>query len=317
MKCKNCGAEIGNSKFCEYCGSQITVEMQKEQEQLNKSGCPKCGSSNIRFVRETQGETRGKKETQINWVTTGICNDCGHTWQTQDVPKKRKTWLWVLGWIFIFPLPLTIILIRKKDMNNILKYALIAIAWIAYLAISISAGVNNSDRDANTKAEAIPSTTAVASSETESKETKSKIGSETESFVNSINTKSTIKLSFKGSFEPQDKNSGHYRTEFRLAAYNDAIGNSYDYNGKTVDLIERKGVFDEKPVLRLYANDISLDECCTIVESSVNFFDPELSQKDISEIITHLKEEKSVNGYYKGNVSILYNGDLMIKSAND
>lgn len=227
-------------------------------------------------------------------------------------------------------MPLTIILIRKKDMNNILKYFLIAIAWIAYLAIFISAGVNNSDRDANTKVEAIPSTTAVESSETESKETKSKIGSETESkettseigsetesFVNYFNTKSTKKLSLKGSFEPQDKNSGHYRTEFRLAAYNDAIGNSYDYNGKTVDLIERKGVFDEKPVLRLYTNDISLDECCTIVESSVNFFDQELSQKDISEIITHLKEEKSVNGYYKGNVSILYNGDLMIKSAND
>ncbi len=51
MKCANCGAEIPNtSNFCEYCGSQISVEMKKEQEQLKKEGCPKCGSSNIAFT---------------------------------------------------------------------------------------------------------------------------------------------------------------------------------------------------------------------------------------------------------------------------
>lgn len=53
MKCSNCGGEIeNNAKFCTFCGSQITVEMQKEREQLNKSGCPKCGSTNVTFNRE-------------------------------------------------------------------------------------------------------------------------------------------------------------------------------------------------------------------------------------------------------------------------
>ena len=34
MKCPNCGGEIeNNAKFCTFCGSQITVEMQKEREQ--------------------------------------------------------------------------------------------------------------------------------------------------------------------------------------------------------------------------------------------------------------------------------------------
>ena len=33
MKCPNCGGEIeNNAKFCTFCGSQITVEMQKERE---------------------------------------------------------------------------------------------------------------------------------------------------------------------------------------------------------------------------------------------------------------------------------------------
>ena len=52
MKCPNCGAEIGNNQICEFCGSQITLAMKKAQEQLNKKGCPKCGSSNISFNRE-------------------------------------------------------------------------------------------------------------------------------------------------------------------------------------------------------------------------------------------------------------------------
>ena len=66
MKCPNCGGEIeNNAKFCTFCGSQITVEMQKEREQLNKSGCPKCGSTNVTFNREKQGELKGKNGTVV------------------------------------------------------------------------------------------------------------------------------------------------------------------------------------------------------------------------------------------------------------
>ena len=54
--------------------------------------------------------------------------------------KKRRTWLWVLGWIFVFPLPLTILLLRKKDMKPSLKIGLITAAWILYLIIIALAG---------------------------------------------------------------------------------------------------------------------------------------------------------------------------------
>jgi DNA-directed RNA polymerase subunit RPC12/RpoP len=56
MKCPYCGGEIKGER-CEYCGSRISFEMRKELEQLNKKGCPKCGSSNISFSREQEGET--------------------------------------------------------------------------------------------------------------------------------------------------------------------------------------------------------------------------------------------------------------------
>ena len=203
MKCQNCGAEINNSKYCEFCGSQITADMQKEQELLNKSACPKCGSTNIKFAREKIGESKGKRGTQIIRTTTGVCNDCGYTWQTQDAPKKKKIWLWVLGWIFIFPVPLTIILLRKKDMNSILKYGIIAVAWIVYLAIGFSGGVNNAD---NTTMDPTAETSVISS--TEDKQTTTEITT-----AQITETKNTIEII--------DGEKGEYGKEITMSAGTD------------------------------------------------------------------------------------------------
>ena len=138
MKCPNCGAE-GNGTICEYCGSELRAEKKTGEV------CSRCGSTNIAFRRENHGEVRGKKSKQVVHRTVGYCKDCGNTWYAaEDTPKKRKTWLWVLGWIFIFPLPLTILLLRKKNMKPVLKYAIIAVAWLIYLLFALSG--NSSDK---------------------------------------------------------------------------------------------------------------------------------------------------------------------------
>lgn len=90
MKCKNCGAEIiDKSNFCEFCGSQISADMKKEQEYLNKKVCPNCSSSNVNYTRENQGELNGKKSKRILYRTVGVCNDCGFTWYA-DVNSKKS-----------------------------------------------------------------------------------------------------------------------------------------------------------------------------------------------------------------------------------
>lgn len=58
----------------------------------------------------------------------------------QEPPKKRKTWLWVLGWICIFPVPLTIIMLDKEDMSKKARYSIIAAGWILYLLIGLGGG---------------------------------------------------------------------------------------------------------------------------------------------------------------------------------
>ncbi|MBR2520982.1 MAG: hypothetical protein IKE62_02215 [Oscillospiraceae bacterium] len=168
MKCPYCGAETKGT-ICEFCGSQIS------EEKPAKATCGKCGSSNITFRRENQGEIRGKNAKRIVHRTVGICKNCGNTWyedEEESVPKKRKTWLWVLGWIFIFPLPLTLILLKKKEMKPALKYGIIAVAWIVYLVIAISARSSDSKAQGTQQA---PSSSQISTSEASStvKETNS------------------------------------------------------------------------------------------------------------------------------------------------
>ncbi|WP_026835534.1 zinc ribbon domain-containing protein [Eubacterium xylanophilum] len=147
MKCQKCGAEISDkSVTCEYCGSQISYEMKREYEKINKQGCPKCGSSNISFNREKQGEYKGKRGTSVLRKTIGICKDCGYTWDPNMLSKNKKKssdpkiWLWILGWIVIFPVPLTIILWKQEKLDSKIRYGLIAAAWVLYLVLGFVGG---------------------------------------------------------------------------------------------------------------------------------------------------------------------------------
>ena len=149
IKCPNCGASIkGNAKTCEFCGTQFSGEIRREQEQANKAGCPKCGSTNVTFSREKQREIAEGKNTVAIRATVGVCKDCGYTWDASAVSqapkKKKKTWLWVLGWIFIFPVPLTILLLRPTtQMDAKARCGIIVAAWVLYVLIIGGSAPNN------------------------------------------------------------------------------------------------------------------------------------------------------------------------------
>lgn len=179
MKCPNCNAEVKGS-HCSYCGSELP------KEPVKKAGCPKCGSTNTEYKREKQGEVKGNNSKHSIIRTVGMCKDCGNTWYTDisnttttSTPSKRKTWLWVLGWVCIFPIPLTILLLRKKDMKPTIKYGIIAVAWIVYLIIGMTGDSGNNTPTTENNNSAITSedttvnndvSTDIVNSETESSE---------------------------------------------------------------------------------------------------------------------------------------------------
>lgn len=148
MKCPNCGAEV-NGKFCAYCGSAVEQEVEEINELNCYKECPRCGSKNIKFRREqikNSKRANGKYDSASGYKTVGFCEECGYTWDPLKYPKKKingKTILWILGWLCIFPVPLTILLLRSdKIKSNVAKYVVIAMAWIAYLIIGIGGNSN-------------------------------------------------------------------------------------------------------------------------------------------------------------------------------
>lgn len=163
MKCPNCGADINDDlKFCEFCGSSISKDMKCEQEYLNKVGCPKCGSSNITFNREKQGEIKGKTGTEIVRSTVGLCKDCGHTWVTTDTDNQKHNnslkW-WILGWIFFFPAPIMILIWRKKNTWNIyVKVAVTIGFWILFFILGTIGDSSNSNSIATENSPIVEST---------------------------------------------------------------------------------------------------------------------------------------------------------------
>ena len=54
--------------------------------------------------------------------------------------------------IFIFPVPLTILILRSKTLKPVLKVLIIALAWIVYIAIAESADEEEKNTDGDEKA---------------------------------------------------------------------------------------------------------------------------------------------------------------------
>lgn len=116
---------------------------------LSKSGVGfSFGTKGARVTKKAGGGTRttiSVPGTGISYVqdsgkskrSSGNSGRGGMAGLNSNGPKKRKTWLWVLGWIFIFPVPLTVLMLRKKDMKPAAKYGIIAAGWIVYLLIGL------------------------------------------------------------------------------------------------------------------------------------------------------------------------------------
>lgn len=137
MTCPNCGATLqvdadNNKATCSYCGNSLFID-----DEVNHVKIDNPEQVGYDFEKGRQRAQAEQYYTQPN----------SYVAPSNYAPqKRRKTWLWVLGWLFIFPLPLTIILVHKKDMKPILKYGIIVAAWIFYLIICLTGG-NNQNKE--------------------------------------------------------------------------------------------------------------------------------------------------------------------------
>lgn len=127
-KCPCCGAQLNvdlgkKLATCEFCGTRFVVD--DEVQRLKIVGAEKAG------YEFEKGRQRAQAEAAMNqWQPVAAVNETG--------PKKRRIWLWTLGWICIFPVPLTILMLRNHTMDKRIKYGIIAAGWLAYIVMGVS-----------------------------------------------------------------------------------------------------------------------------------------------------------------------------------
>lgn len=156
-KCNNCGNEFKEGNFCPRCGVRIG---QKERV------CPRCNTKYFSAACPTCGYLPSAAvpvQPMPNSFPAQQAPPRPTPLQPRPMPlqprPKSHLILWVLGWIFIFPLPLTLILIKKPNMNKGLKYGIIIAAWAVYAVFII--GNSIADQQEQQRSGSAQSTTAV------------------------------------------------------------------------------------------------------------------------------------------------------------
>ena len=297
MVCPNCGASLQvdadqKNLTCSYCGNGLYVDDEVKHVQYDNAE-----ETGYQFEK---GRQRAQAEaTRVQQQTFNM--------NFGKPPKKRKTWLWVLGWIFIFPVPLTILMLRNQKLSKPVKIGIIVAAWIVYLIIGLVGGGSGDNKDSSN---ANTETTTIEQPAYNSAANDSTAGSSEsaiDSFIAEINKSEDISLEYVENFIPSDKEGGHYRTELRLNAWKDSTGKSYKYGDSTVDII----LSSSGEIQRIYMDGATLEQCENMIRYASSLLDSTATEADIQEAVDYIDEHKEANGYYYGKLGLLVlgNGD--------
>ena len=294
MVCPNCGASLQvdadqKNLTCSCCGNGLSVDDEAKHVQYDNAE-----ETGYQFEK---GRQRAQAEaTRVQQQTFNM--------NFGKPPKKRKTWLWVLGWIFIFPVPLTILMLRNQKLSKPVKIGIIVAAWIVYLIIGLAGGGSGDNKDSSN---ANTETTTIEQPAYNSAANDSTAGSSEsaiDSFIAEINKSEDISLEYVENFIPSDKEGGHYRTEFRLNAWKDSTGKSYKYGDSTVDII----LSSSGEIQRIYMDGATLEQCENMIRYASSLLDSTATEADIQEAVDYIDEHKEANGYYYGKLGLLVLG---------
>ena len=126
-RCPQCGAMLNvatekSPVLCQYCGSALIVSDEKLHirfENMEKAG-----------YEFEKGRQRAQTEQCRQFESIN----------TEPLPqKKSNTWLWIIGWLFCFPIPLTILVFRSKSLTEAHKRTYLWIlGWILFFPVPMT-----------------------------------------------------------------------------------------------------------------------------------------------------------------------------------
>ena len=138
MKCKNCGANLKvdsdvKDVNCQFCGAVFKIDDEVQQYKLDDA-------EQLGYVLE-KGKIRAREEAIQARIDeqNNILQALYH-----DEKRKRNLIWWIMGWLFFFPIPLTI-LIWKSKWNQKNKIIATVILWGVLLLIGTLSSNDASD----------------------------------------------------------------------------------------------------------------------------------------------------------------------------
>lgn len=133
----------------------------------------------------------------------------------------------------------------------------------------------------------------------------------TDGFIEQYNQVAPTPITDISEVDVTDKESGHYRTEFRLSAFSDSYAKTGYIADSAIDIVSY-GWLDVD--IRVYVTGADLDRAKEVIKAASPILDSDLTESDIQEVLDYLDEHKSANGYYYGKIGLLYDGsELMLK----
>lgn len=167
MTCPYCGntfqVDADNDHIsCEFCGNPLFINDGVENNLNHNSINNSFNSVNNVPNNPADGMASqlGSKAGQAFGQIAGQLNNSGAKsgyWSNpnnlnQQTNSNNKIWLWIIGWIFIFPVPLTILALRSNKINKDFKIGLISGGWLVWLFftlivnVGILSGGNSNER---------------------------------------------------------------------------------------------------------------------------------------------------------------------------
>ena len=129
LKCPNCGATLNlqvyqnlKQAYCAHCGARLLIDDGTRKVVHEYVNAERAG---YEFEKGRQCAQAEAAPQQVQYVPV---------YQEPVRYRKRHTFWWVVGWILIFPLPLTILILRK-NIHWIAKILIVIAAWALYFGI--------------------------------------------------------------------------------------------------------------------------------------------------------------------------------------
>ena len=128
LKCKNCGAilEVNEDEKnikCKYC--RAVFKLDDDVQHVQYDNMRESGYEFEKGRIQAQNEEKEKINERIRLNEQQKIE--------QEKKKKNLKW-WIIGWIFCFPIPITILIWRSKwDRNR--KIIVTAVMWVILILI--------------------------------------------------------------------------------------------------------------------------------------------------------------------------------------